>query len=356
MAQHAQRMVPIEVVRDLMERLIATAGCDREMQKEVAQVFLEANLRAIHHQGLDYMFKFLEALNSGKINPNGRPRIVKEGPAYALIDGDRGPGQVAGNMAAKVAVRKAREAGAAMVGVTNSSDMYMVGYFADIIADQGCIGLMWSASPRLAHVHGGVERRMGTNPLAVAAPTGEGYNYLIDLAVTTLARSTVRNADYHKEPLPEGCALDSKGRPTTNAGEAMVGALSPLAGHVGSGLGLIVAFLSGPLIGSDVGFAMDGWYEPKPNLKTLGNKGHFFVAIDPSHFAGAEEYRKSTVDYFNKIKGSKKAPGSADIRISGERVHGARRKSLAAGMVPIDEAVWENTRRLAATVGVTMPD
>ena len=354
MVQHAQRMVRIDVLRDLMQRLIAAGGCDREMQKDVANVFLEANLRAIHHQGLDYIPKFMDGLKTGKIRPNGRPRIVKEGPAYALIDGDRGPGQVAGIMAADVAVRKAREAGAVMVGVTNSSDMYMVGYFVDIIADRGCIGLLWSASPRLSHPHGGVERRLGTNPLAVAAPTGEGYNYLIDLAVTTLARSTVRNADYHGEPLPEGCALDSSGRPTTNAGEALKGALSPLAGAKGYGLGLIVAFLSGPLVGGDVGFAMDGWYEPNP--KSVGNKGHFFVAIDPAAFAGADAYRKAAVGYFNAVKRSKKAPGESAIRISGERVHGARRQSLAAGAVPIDEVVWQNTAKLAASLGVQMPD
>ncbi|MSO92534.1 MAG: Ldh family oxidoreductase [Rhodospirillales bacterium] len=354
MARHASRMVRIEVLRDLMERLIAAGGCDREMQKEVANVFLEANLRAIHHQGLDYMPKFLEALKSGKIKPNGRPRIVKEGPAFALIDGDRGPGQTAGNMAAEVAVRKAREAGAAAVGVTNSSDMYMVGYFVDIIADRGCIGLLWSASPRLAHPHGGVERRLGTNPLAVAAPGGDGYNYLIDLATTALARSTVRNADYHGEPIPEGCALGPDGLPTTNAARALQGALSPLAGAKGFGLGLIVGFLSGPLVGGDVGFAMDGWYEPNP--KSVGNKGHFFVAIDPAAFVGADAYRRAARDYFNALKNSKKSPGASEIRISGERVHGARRKALAEGAVPIDEVVWQNTAKLAASLGVAMPD
>ena len=37
-------------------------------------------------------------------------------------------------------------------------------------------------------------------------------------------------------------------------------------------------------------------------------------------------------------------------------MHGARRRSLADGAVPIDEIVWENTRKLAASVGVAMPE
>ena len=354
MTEYPSRSVPVGVLRDLMERLIAAAGCDEEMARVAADVFLEANLRRIDHQGLDYMTKFVGAIRKKKVEPNGRPRVLRQGPAFALVDGGTGPGQFTGIFAGDLAVEKARRAGSAAVGVTNSSDMYMVGYFVDRIAEQGQVGLLFSVSPPLGHPHGGVERMLGTSPLAVAIPTDEDYNFLIDLSTTALAHSTVRTCHYHGEPIPEGCALDAEGNPTTDAAKAMEGVLSPLAGAKGFALGLFVAFLSGPLVGSGAGSVLNDRYEG-PTCPA-GNKGHFFVAIDPGVIGDRQGFLDRVGGAIREIKGTARALGSSEIRISGERVYRARAKSVADGFVPIDEVVWRNTAALAAELGVTMPD
>jgi L-2-hydroxycarboxylate dehydrogenase (NAD+) len=279
--------------------------------------------------------------------------VVREGEAFAFVDGGRGPGQLAGVFAGDLAVRKARAAGAAAVGVADSSDMYMVGYFVDRIAERGCVGLLFTASPPLGHAFGGVERALGTNPLAVAVPSAGPHPFLVDLATTRLARSTVRNAAYHREPLPPGSALGPDGRPTTDPEAALGGALSPLAGAKGFGLQLFVAFFSGPLVGAAVGKAAAGWYEEREG--PAGSKGHLFLAVDPAAFGDAGRFRETVSAYMDEIRRSPKAPGAAAIRIPGERVHAARGESLRAGAVPIDEVVWANTARLAAELGVAMP-
>jgi L-2-hydroxycarboxylate dehydrogenase (NAD+) len=69
----------------------------------------------------------------------------------ALIDGHRGLGQPAAVLASKVAARKAKQFGTAVVGVTNSTDIFMIGYYADLIAAEGLAALVFTSGPPLVH-------------------------------------------------------------------------------------------------------------------------------------------------------------------------------------------------------------
>ena len=52
MAERTTRTVEIDVLRDLMERLLKAAGCSADNAATSATVFLEADLRGIGLQGL----------------------------------------------------------------------------------------------------------------------------------------------------------------------------------------------------------------------------------------------------------------------------------------------------------------
>lgn len=75
-------------------------------------------------------------------------------------------------------------------------------------------------------------------------------------AVTLKFPSPKIEVERRKEnPIPEGWALDKEGQPTTNAKEAMFGALMPLggpemhSGYKGYGLGMLVEIFCGILSG-----------------------------------------------------------------------------------------------------------
>jgi len=48
--------------------------------------------------------------------------------------------------------------------------------------------------------------------------------------------------------------------------------------------------------------------------------------------------------------------GPPQTAIPGERSFAARRQSLERGTVPIDEAAWAEAKKVAAKLGVTLPD
>ncbi len=351
MSERPTRIVEPEVLRGLMERLLQAAGCTEVNAREAAEVFLEADLRGIGLQGLDHLFSMLEDLARGTIDGAGRPEVVKEGAATALVDGHRGPGQPGAVFATELAIRKAREAGTATVGLVNGADIYMIGYYADLMARAGVVGLVFSAAASLVHPHGGVERKLGTNPIAIAVPTADAAPVLLDMSTSALSASRIRQAAYHGEHVPAGSGVDVQGRPTTEAAAIRDGAIAPLAGAKGFGLGLCVALLSGPLVGGEVGDAIEGWHTDEANK---GRRGHLFMAVDPAAFGDADTFRRSASAYLDEVRASRTAPGVDVVRIPGERTYASRARSLADGIEML-EATWSLAAEHAARLGVDMP-
>ena len=271
-----KRTVSVDALRSLMHRLLVAAGSSDENAKISADQFLEADLRGIPTQGLDHMPSNIERLRAGKVKGDARPRVVKEGPSFALIDGGHGPGQPAGVMAADVAVEKAKASGSAVVGVTRSADIFMIGYYGERIARAGCAGIVASDAMPQVRPYGGLEGLLGTNPFAIAVPTAGEHPVVLDIATSAISASHVRVAAYHGEDVPTADGRDAQGDPTVKAAE--VKTLGPLAGYKGFGLGLCVALISAPLTGSAVGRAHRDWFGANGVPTT---KGHFFLAIDP---------------------------------------------------------------------------
>jgi LDH2 family malate/lactate/ureidoglycolate dehydrogenase len=115
----------------------------------------------------------------------------------------------------------------------------------------------------------------------------------------------------------------------------------------------MVALLSGPLVGADVGRAQLGWLSGRPDPG--GSKGHLFIAIDPSCFTTPEAFREAATAYLDDIKSSRRPEGAGPIRIPGERALAEQRTSLAEGVVVLD-AVWQRAIAAAAERGVAVPE
>ena len=338
-------------LRGLIAELLGACRCPGDLAAAAAEVFLEAELRGIGVQGIDYLPYLIANLRNGNVDPAGRPKIVKETPATALIDGARGLGQPAALLAADTVARKAREAGSAAVGITRSQDVFMIGYYAERIARHRCAGIVCTSGGPLVHAHGGVERVLGTNPIAFGIPSGGAHPIVFDMATSALSNARIRQAAYHREQVPPGSGVGPDGVPTSDAATIRQGAISPLAGHKGFGLSLCVAMLSGPLTGSEVGAALAGTITGEP----AGSQGHFMLAVDPRAFGGEAAFRAAVDAYAEEVRSSRKAPGFDAIRMPGERAFAERERRLRDG-VPVLRATWKIISGLAAELGVPLPE
>ena len=349
---HPVRRMPVARLRELLRRILVAAGCNAENAQASAEGFVEADMRGVGRQGADHIGNLLQHLETGVVNGDARPAVAREGPAYAVVDGAWAPGHAGAFLAADTAIAKARDAGCAAVALTNGTDIYMIGIYASRIAEAGLAGFVFTVSSSLVHPHGGVDRRLGTNPFAIGIPTGSGVPIVHDISTSAVSHSTVRQSAYLGLPLPEGVGVDGDGNPSTDAEAVLEGAVAPLAGHKGFGLGLCVALLAGPLTGGAAGRGLDGWHQAG---EPAHSRGHLFLAVDPAAFGDPGAFLRGVDAYLDEIRSSGLAPGFDRIRIPGERSYATRRHSEREGITILEES-WTRLLAHAERLGVEVPE
>lgn len=337
-------------LRRFMVALHVAAGASQANSEAAAEVHLDADLKGLGVQGLDYLPYTLKCLKRGLIDGEAEPQVVRQSAAGALIDGRRGLGQPAAILAADLAGALAAQSGSATVAIGNSTDIYMIGYYAERIARAGRIGIVMTSGPPLVHPHGGMERMLSTNPIAIGIPRKAADPLVFDMATSAISSSRVRQAAYDATPLPEGSGIGPDGWPTTDAALVRQGAISPLGGHKGFGLALCIGILCGPLTGSGIGPELAGW-QATGETRPLG---HLVIAIDPAAFGDATEFAARAEWYINAILHSRKAPGSSEIRIPGERSAALRARQRSEGVEVLAKSL-QNLKPFAEEFSVPMP-
>ena len=99
-----------------------------------------------------------------------------ESDTIAIVDGDRGFGQVVGEFAGAIGTAKAAKNGIALVGLRNCGHLGRLGDWAELAAEAGQVSLHFlntSGAQRVAPF-GGSDRRLSTNPLCVGVPQAGG--------------------------------------------------------------------------------------------------------------------------------------------------------------------------------------
>lgn len=347
--------VGVDELRQFMHEILTAVGCESDVAAELADVHLDADLRGVSVQGLNHLINSHQVeLRSGKEVPEAKPEVVLDGPAFAMIDGHSGPGPIAAAAAARLAVSKAREVGCAAVGVRNSHDLYMAGRYANYIAGEGLIGMVFSDDVvPVVHAIGGAEAALGSNPMAIAFPSAE-TPIVIDFSPIETLPTYVRYAQRYGDRLPAGVAHGPDGEETTDPAlvgngsrwQPEMGAIAPL-GNKGFGLLLAIDLLSGALVGCSMGTD----HATDPNA----TKGHLVVAIDPAKFGDVETFRRAVAHRCRLLKESRPAVGSSGIRVPGERSAQALADAHETGVVEVDEICWSDATTLAEELGVIAP-
>jgi L-2-hydroxycarboxylate dehydrogenase (NAD+) len=287
--------------------------------------------------------RILDGVRAGTHDPGARPVVVRETPATVVLDGRSALGVAVALEAVRLAVEKARELGVGCAGVFNSNHFGMAGYYVRRIAREGMVGLAFcNGSPGIAPF-GGKRAVLGTNPIAIGAPT-RGEPLALDLSVSSIVRGKVLELQRKGEPLPAGVAVRADGTPTTDPTEALDGAFLPYGGdqaYKTFGLALMIDVLCGPLIGAAFGDRVTG----SANTTEDCTKGDFYVAIDIGAFRDLDAF----LDDVGELAAMVKASGDA-VMLPGEREH--QRERDAAGSLTLDDDMAGRILALGADFGI----
>ncbi len=232
--------------------------------------------------GLVRVPSYAEQARVGKIDGFAKPEI-SGGGAARRVNAGTGFAYPAIALALDTLVPLTREMGVASAGIYASHHCGQAGRHVERLAENGLVAFAYANTPSAMAFHGGARARLGTDPLAFAAPIAGRAPLVIDMALSVVARSKIVSAKAKGEAIPEGWAVDDTGRPATDAAKALAGTLLPIGGAKGSALALIVEILCGALAGANYGWEASGFMDAKGGPPRLGQ---FLIALDPLHFAG----------------------------------------------------------------------
>ncbi len=334
-------MYSYKVLFDFTQSVFKKIGLAQEEAHQAADILMRAELRNISTHGLMRLPEYINLWKNKRITVSPRFTVVHETPSTALVDGGKGLGLVTAPKAMRLAIEKAKTAGTGWVAVRNSYHFGIAGYYAMMALEHDMIGIsMTNANPLVAPTFG-LHGMLGTNPIAMAIPTGMQPPFVADFATAPIARGKLDVMEENGKEAPSGLLNDKYGNPTMDAGILKengtlltLGGNPETGGHKGFCMTAIVDILSAVLPGANFGPTVVptlGYVKDKTGGEDKGI-GHFFGAIRIDAFQTAEEFKSNMDLWIETFRNAETVPGREKIIIPGDPERIAEQENREKGI------------------------
>ncbi len=337
-------------VRDFTASVLERVGMTGEDARIVGDALAWADLRGTTAQGIAKLPLIVRRMRAGGTNAGATLEVVADAPSFARVDAHQAWGHVAGVRAMRIAIAKAHATGVGAVTVGNTDSGSAMGYYAELAAREGFIGLAINDGTPLMPPSGGTTRTIGNQAFAIAAPS-TGDPLLFDSALSGISWTQIDELRDRGEPLREGLALDAGGRPTTDHAAAIAGMLLPMGGHRGFGLALMWEVLTGVLSGNE---RFASTITPLAELAQPQSVAHFYLAIDPAIATTLAQFTARVDALVGRVHASPPAAGVARVFVPGEQGYAMVRQRERDGIAVLPERARE-LAALGAELGVPGP-
>jgi LDH2 family malate/lactate/ureidoglycolate dehydrogenase len=328
-------LISIEEATLLAVSKLTRNNVPQEEAEIAVKVHLEGEFWGKRTHGLRHLYNNLIQYRLGKENRR-ELAILNDTPVSALVDGGfRFPTYIH-YTANKLAIEKAQVSGMAMVGARNGGASGLLGFYSQMAAEAGLIGMVFNTAPSTVVPPGGIVPMFGTNPLTIGVPRRDAPPFILDMATSAGTFNQVLVAQRDKKPLPEGMALDLQGNPTTDPFATVDSTnrprLLPFAGYKGFGMAFVFEMLCDAMTGTATGNE-----KISPVLHEPTHFNGLYMAIKPDLFISRDEFYDRVDKLINDVKNSQKAVGVSEIRIPGEESQKRRAVALASGQIDLEE-------------------
>jgi LDH2 family malate/lactate/ureidoglycolate dehydrogenase len=351
---------PAETIHRQISEILRAWGMPPDVVRTAADVMTDTDLAGIDSHGISMLMLYEEALGLDQLNRTPQPRVVRETPVTALVDGDDALGHVAAVFGMELAITKAKSAGVGIVCVRRSTHFGAAGYYAAMAARRGLLGLVTCTTrgnpvlPTRSAVP-----VLGTNPIAFAAPARRHRPFLLDMSTSTVAQNKVKVYEFEQRPLPAGWVLDEAGTPVIDSVRAMelvtvthtggitaLGGTAEMSSHKGYGLSVMVQILSATLAGAS--------FTPiRKRTQGRGDPddiGHFLMALDPMVFREEGAFEDDLDAVIDVLHAARPTNPGEPVLVAGDPEALAREERSRSG-VPIPDALAAKIRAICERCG-----
>lgn len=347
--------LPHQVVRvsadslyDSVEGVFLHMGTTKEDAAEGANTLTMTDLRGVETHGVSNMLRnYVESYTSGHLNPRPDFKVVRDKPSMATVDADQGLAVILGPKMMRMAIEKAKVTGVGVVTLYNSGHSGGIGHHAMLAAEQDMVGMVLTSGGKSVLPTFGAETRLGTNPIALAAPARNEPPFLFDAATSAVAGNKTGLARRVGTTMLPGWLANLDGSPMDEPSLMMeqgsyhllpLGSTREQGSHKGYGLGMIVEIMATLLSG-----VAPSMLDSKPYSK------HHFAAYDISAFCEVDQFKDNMDQTLKMLRETPTAPGHDRVLYPGLSEHEEEIERRKNG-VPLHTEVVEWFEGMSAEV------
>lgn len=302
----------VKEIHQLAQDTLLANGCDADNANAIATTVSTAERDGSESHGLFRIPGYVGSMRSGKVNGKANPTYKTLTPAVIQMDGDNGYTPLAIERGIPLLTDAAKIYGIAAMPIVNTYHFAALWPETEALAQQGLVGMAFTAyKPKVAPA-GAKEALFGTNPISVAWPRPGKTPWVFDMATSSRALGDIQIAARDGHAVPADTGLDSEGNPTTNpAAITNGGVILPFGGHKGSAIATMVELFAAGLTGEQFSFEA-GDTDVEDGGPARG--GELLMALSPEIISGAnaEDHCES---FFKRLE------GLDGVRLPGQRRH-----------------------------------
>ena len=340
------KAIQVDELLRFAQAALEAAGVGAEDARTIANTLVTTDTFGVFSHGTNNLYNYIRKMQAGGLDAKAVPTVEKEGPSWAIVNGNAAMGMVSSCRAMNLAIEKAKKTGIAYVGVHNSCHFGAAGYYANLAAQQGLLGIaMSNTDPNMA-IPGSRDVAIGNNPFSFAAPLKNGKSVFLDIALSGAAALKIVMAREKGQQVPPGFLIDAEGLPTTDpSGFPYVSHLLPMAAHKGYGFAIMVEILASVLTGAGLLSQVVSW---NLDLEAKNNVGHAFIAVDLAQMLPMDEFEARMEQMVQELESAPLAKNAQKIFVPGEMEWAKREKALAENRLELADNMAENLEKAAA--------
>ena len=321
--------VSFEQLKQQLEQVLVKLQFREDKAALCARIFAENSRDGVASHGLNRFPVFVQSVEEGIIDIHAEPQKVSNNGLIENWDGQLAPGMYTATLAMQRAIELAKEQGIGCVTVKNTNHWMRGGTYGWMAADAQTIGICTTNTIANMPAWGGIEPRLGNNPMVIAIPRTGGQHIVLDMAMSQFSYGKLQEYELNKKLLPVAGGYDSNGILTTDASAIYLSKRTlPVGFWKGSGLSMVLDVLVTSLSGGRSVAAIS------ENGKEYG-LSQFFLCLNADHIS------ESAIDEIISYTKSHAASSLMnEIRYPGESTYAIRQRSLTEG-VEVNDTIWQ---------------
>jgi len=327
--------IPFETLQTEFKRVLLSLDFSEEKANLCATIFAENSRDGVYTHGLNRFPVFVEFVKGGLVLPDAEPTKDTAFGSLEQWNGNLGPGILNARFCMDKAITLANANGIGCVALKNTNHWMRAGAYGWQAAESGLIGICFTNTIANLPPWGGLDPRLGNNPLVIAIPRRGGH-VVLDMAISQYSVGKLNQYKNNNEELPLPGGYDVDGNLSTDATEILESKrLLPIGFWKGSGLSLVLDLLA-TVLSQGKSTAKITESESESGVSQV------FICIKPEENSYAQQAIEEIISY---TKTSRPEHEGGTISYPGENTLRTREKSLKEGVL-VDERIWAKVKEL----------